>query len=126
LKRVSIACVLGLGVFLLAACHEDPTQVATTPAGTANLPSGSGAATLAWEAPTTTTVGAPLMNLAGYRIYYGTDENSLEGMIQLTGTGLQTYTIDDLGPGTWYFGVRAVTSAGVESPLSEIVSKTIG
>ncbi len=39
--------------------------------------------------------------------------------------GLQTYMIENLGQGTWYFAVRAVTSAGVESALSNIVSKTI-
>lgn len=106
-------------------CHEDPAHVTTTPSGN-DLPTGPGAATLSWEAPTTTTRGAPLTNLAGYRIYYGIDENNLEGTIELAGTGIQTYVIDDLGSGTWYFAVKALDSAGVESPLSEIVSKTIG
>jgi hypothetical protein len=126
LKRVGFACVLGLAVVALTGCHEDPTQVTTTPSGTAGLPTGTGTATLSWEAPTTTTSGAPLMDLAGYRIYYGTDENNLRGTVELNGTGLQTYVIDDLGAATWYFAVKAVTSAGAESPLSQIVSKNIG
>jgi Fibronectin type III domain len=126
LKRVSFAGVLGLAACALIGCHEDPAQVSTTPSGTAGLPTGTGTATLSWEAPTTTTAGAPLVNLAGYRIYYGTDENNLQATIELNGTGLQTYVLDDLGAGTWYFAVRAVTSTGAESSLSQIVSKTIG
>lgn len=90
-----------------------------------SVPPGDGTATLSWEAPTTTTTGASLTNLAGYRIYYGISEDDLSQTIQLAGVGLQTYVIDNLGQGTWYFAVRAVTSAGVESGLSNIVSKTI-
>ena len=33
--------------------------------------------------------------------------------------------VEDLAPATWYFGVRAVSTAGIESRLSEVVSKTI-
>ena len=69
--------------------------------------------------------GASLTDLSGYRIYYGISEDDLSQTIQLAGVGLQTYMIDNLGQGTWYFAIRAVTSAGVESSLSNIVSKTI-
>ena len=34
-------------------------------------------------------------------------------------------TVAALGQGTWYFAIKAVTSRGVESALSNIVSKTI-
>ena len=39
-----------------------------------------------------------------------------------------TFTANPAGlaSGTWYFAVRAVTSVGVESALSDVVSKTIG
>jgi hypothetical protein len=39
---------------------------------------------------------------------------------------MQTYAIAHLGTGTWYFAIKAVTNTGVESALSDIVSKTIG
>ena len=84
-----------------------------------------GTATLSWDAPTTTTSGAALQDLAGYRIYYGLKAEDLTQTVQLAGVGLQTYMIENLGQGTWYFAVRAVTSQGVESALSNIVSKTI-
>ena len=89
------------------------------------MPVGSGTATVSWEAPTTTTTGSVLTDLGGYRIYYGISENDLSQVIDVTGVGLQTYVVDNLGAGTWYFAVRAVTEVGVESPLSEIVSKVI-
>ena len=111
---------------ILAGCHEDPTSVSTVSASGLDLPTGTGTATVSWEAPTTFTNGEPLTDLAGYRIYFGTDANNLVGSVTLNSIGLQTYVIDDLGAGTWYFAVKAYTSAGAESALSQVVSKTIG
>jgi len=117
--------VLLIGVlFAVAGCnfHDDSKASTATPS---NLPTGPGSATLSWEAPTTTTQGAALTNLAGYRIYYGVYSNDLSQTVLVNGIGLQTYMIDNLGQGTWYFAIKAVTSTGVESPLSNVVSKTI-
>ena len=75
-------------------------------------------ATLAWDSVAAT-------NLSGYRIYYGTSATALSDTIQLTSVGLQTYVIQNLASGTWYFAVTAVASTGVESALSDVVSKTI-
>jgi len=119
---------------VLVGCDQVPTGAATTssPASsssstTANpQPTDNGTATLSWQAPTTDTDGAPLTNLAGYRIYYGTSASDLSQTVQIAGVGIQTYVIDGLSPGTWYFAMTAVTSTGVESALSDIVSKTIG
>jgi Fibronectin type III domain len=86
----------------------------------------SGNATLSWEAPTSNTNGTALTDLSGYRIYYGASEDEMLESVQITNVGLQTYVIENLQPGTWYFAIRALSSAGTESPLSDIVSKTIG
>jgi hypothetical protein len=125
---MKLAGVLVVAVCVLAGCHEDPTGVSTVSAsaGTAATNKGSGMATLSWQAPTTNTDGAALTDLAGYRIYFGMNADDLTQTVQLTGLGLQTYVIDDLGLGTWYFAIKAVTSAGAESALSDVVSKTIG
>jgi Fibronectin type III domain len=124
LKIVKLACVVLLGMFLVGCNNtDDPTDADGDVA--AALPTGSGTATLSWDAPTTTTEGMALTNLAGYRIYYGTERTDLTQTVQLSNVATQTYVIDDLGSGTWYFAVRAVTSTGVESALSDIVSKTI-
>ena len=111
-------------LFALAGCnfHDDHSASTATPS---SLPTGPGSATLSWEAPTTTTQGAALTNLAGYRIYYGVHSNELYQTVQVNGVGLQTYMIDNLGQGNWYFAIKALTNTGVESPMSNIVSKTI-
>jgi hypothetical protein len=121
-------CVFVLGVlFTLAGCnfHDGNNSSSASASVPSNLPSGTGSATLSWEAPTTTTQGAALTNLAGYRIYYGLYSNDLAATVQVNGVGLQTYLIDNLGQGTWYFAIKAVTSTGAESQLSNVVSKTI-
>ena len=123
---VKLAGVLALAACVLVGCHQDPTGLSTVPAGTSATNKSSGTATLSWQAPTTNTDGAALTDLAGYRIYYGMNADDLTQTVQLAGVGLQTYVIDDLGSGAWYFAVKAVTRTGVESALSDIVSKTIG
>ena len=101
----------------LAGCYGD-VQV--------NAPAAGGAAaTLSWMAPTTNTDGTALHDLAGYRIYYGIDPSDLSESIAITTTGIQTYVVEGLGPGTWYFAVVAVTTDGIESAFSSIVSKSI-
>jgi ABC-type oligopeptide transport system substrate-binding subunit len=125
LKMVKLAGVLVLAACVLMGCHEDPAGVTTVPVGTSATNKDTGTATLSWQAPTTNTDGAALTDLSGYRIYYGMNPDDLTQTVQLTGLGLQTYVIDDLGTGTWYFAIKAVTTTGVESALSEVVSKTI-
>jgi hypothetical protein len=39
--------------------------------------------------------------------------------------GVQTYVIEGLGPGNWYFAVMALAADGAESGLSDLVVKTI-
>ena len=97
LKRV---WVLFVAAAVLAGCHEgssDATVGAASPASTGGQTSN--AATLSWEAPTTDTNGAPLNNLAGYRIYYGVSEAELRQTVQVNSVGMQTYVVDGLVDG---------------------------
>ena len=82
-------------------------------------------ATLSWEAPTTNTDGTALMDLAGYRIYYGSSARQLDHTVNISTIGLQTYVIEGLEPGNWYFAVMALGANGAESGLSDLVMKTI-
>ena len=133
LKSLRLGCLLVLVALMLAGCHDDSDGSALASASSATPGGGSstsststsGSATLSWDAPTTDTNGSPLTNLAGYRIYYGESQTTLNETVNLSGTGLQTYVIENLESGTWYFAIKAVNSAGVESSLSNIVSKTI-
>lgn len=110
------------------AVNSAVTRAAASSASSVPKPSQSmeGNATLTWEAPTSNTNGTALTNLSGYRIYYGANEGEMSETVQITNVGIQTYVIEDLQPGTWYFAVRALSSDGTESPLSDVVSKTIG
>ena len=110
-------------MLLLAGCIDPgPNSTSATPPRAA---SASRAATLFWEAPTSNTNDSPLTDLAGYRIYYGQKSEPLSRIVQIDTVGLQTYVVDDLEPGTWYFAIVAVATNGVESTLSNIVTKTI-
>lgn len=86
---------------------------------------GQTQAMLTWTPPTTNTDGSALTNLAGYRVNYGASATSLIQAVQIANPATTTYTISNLTPGTWYFGVRAYTSQGAESALSNIVSRAV-
>jgi hypothetical protein len=87
--------------------------------------SSGGTATLSWTPPTSNTNGSTLSDLAGYRIYYGTSSSNLSRTIQVANAGVTNYVVPDLSAGTWYFAVRAYSSAGGESANSNVASKTI-
>ena len=85
----------------------------------------TGSATLSWTPPTQNTDGSALTNLAGYRINYGTSSANLSQTVQIANVGIATYTVSGLASGTWYFAVKAYTTGGTESDLSNVGSKTI-
>ncbi|HEU4619245.1 MAG TPA: putative Ig domain-containing protein [Gammaproteobacteria bacterium] len=86
----------------------------------------SGSATLTWTAPTQRTDGSPLLDLAGFRIYWGTSSDSLGNKIPVDNPGLTTYVVENLASGyTYYFATTAVDSKGVESSMSNVASKSI-
>lgn len=95
-----------------------PFSIAVTQASNGN-------ATLSWVPPTQNTDGSALTNLAGYRIYYGTSATSLTQVIQVANAGMATYVIENLSPATYHFALKAYTSNGAESSLSNVVSKPI-
>lgn len=86
----------------------------------------SGTAALSWVAPTQYTDGSgmPSTELAAFRIYRGTTAATLARIAELDGRA-QDFMVQNLGSGTHYFAVTAVTLAGTESALSEVRSKTI-
>jgi hypothetical protein len=90
-----------------------------------NRPITASTVTVNWTPPLDNTDGSVLSNLAGYRIYYGTSSTALNQTVQVTNTGLSSYTLSNLTSGTWYFGVTAYTNAGTESAMSNVASKTI-
>ncbi|HVW69349.1 MAG TPA: putative Ig domain-containing protein, partial [Steroidobacteraceae bacterium] len=59
----------------------------------------SGTATVSWAAPTENTNGTALTNLAGFRIYYGTDSNSLSQTASVADPTTLSYVIKGLASG---------------------------
>lgn len=88
-------------------------------------PPATNIALLSWTPPTTNTDGSALTNLAGYRIHYGTAPGAMTQTLQLDVPGATAFEVANLATGTWYFAMRAYTSAGAESVLSNITSKVI-
>lgn len=84
----------------------------------------TGTATLTWQAPFQNTDGSALTNLAGFKVYWGTNQGSYSNSAQV-GPGSLSYVVENLTPATWYFAVSVLNSNGVESRLSNPVSKTI-
>jgi Putative Ig domain len=88
-------------------------------------PQTLGTATLHWTAPTQNTNGSTLTTLSGYVISYGLAANALSQTVSISTPATTSYTISNLGSGTWYFAVSATASDGTSSALSQVVSKTI-
>lgn len=90
-----------------------------------SAPGSSNSVALSWDVPTHTVDGETLADLAGYRIHYGTNANALVRAIEVKSSGANSFTVQDLPAGTYYFAVRAVTASGTESGLSNVISRVV-
>ena len=84
-----------------------------------------GSATIGWTPPTSNEDNSALTNLKGYRVYYGTSSSNLGQVVDIPSAGVSSVVIENLAPGTWYFGVRSYNTSNVESALSNLASKTL-
>lgn len=82
-------------------------------------------ASLSWNAPVQNHDGSALTDLAGFTIVYGPSQTMLYQTVRIDNPSIDRYVLDDLPAGTYYFAVKAYNSVGVESEMSNIVSKTI-
>jgi hypothetical protein len=101
------------------------TEVATAEAeSVAANPTGS--AFLTWTPATEYTDGSelPAAELTAYRIYHGSNSDSLSRVAEVD-SGTTAFSITDLSPGNHQFAVTAVVTSGVESNYSEIGSKYV-
>jgi Fibronectin type III domain len=89
-----------------------------------NAPPNSGTASLQWQAPTANVDGSALTNLAGFRIYYGTETEPHRWQIDIGSPSTTRYTVTNLMGGVRYvFAVRALNTAGAESSDSNVATK---
>lgn len=84
----------------------------------------AGTATLSWTAPTTNADGTPLMDLSGYKVYYGTASGVYGAPVDVG--NVTTHQVTGLTGGlTYYLAVTAYDTSGNESVYSAEVSKTV-
>jgi hypothetical protein len=82
-------------------------------------------ATLTWQPPTLNTDGSALTDLTGFKVYWGSTQGTYTRSQQISNVAARSYTATGLATGTWYFVVSALNSQGVESPYSNVWSKTV-
>ncbi len=105
---------------------SDGVASATLPAFSITVNAvGTGTADLSWVAPTQNEDGSPLVDLAGFKVRYGSSPDTLTRVLDVVGAAITSATVEGLTVGTWYFSVSAYTSVGVESTPAGPVSKTI-
>ncbi len=85
----------------------------------------TGTALLSWTPPTENTDGSMLADLAGYRVYYGTQPGNYTESVEIANPGLASYLIENLAPANWYFVMTAYNTSNIESAYSPEVSKVI-
>jgi hypothetical protein len=66
-----------------------------------------------------------LVDLAGYRIYWGTTPGNYTNSATLDNPGVSTYTVDGLAPGTYEFAATSFNAAGIESTFSNPATMTV-
>ncbi len=74
--------------------------------------------------PSNNTDGTALSDLAGFRIYYGTNPASLSNSVDV-GASVTRQSVGGLTAGTYYFAVTARNTGGQESDASNMASATV-
>ena len=120
--------LVALASFVLIGCGgggggSDSPGVASTPPGNNAPQPGSGNIELAWTPPTQKADGSSLTDLAGYRFYLGTQSGRYDQTITVETPGIARYVIDNLSSGTYYVAMTSYRQNGIESDLSNEVSK---
>ncbi|MFK7912462.1 MAG: hypothetical protein AB8B93_00995 [Pseudomonadales bacterium] len=79
---------------------------------------------LEWIAPTQDTDGEPLLDLAGYRVYWGTESGNYTDSATIADPDATEWDIL-APPGDYYFAISALAGNAEESALSNEIVKTV-
>ncbi len=85
----------------------------------------NGSVTLNWTAPSENEDGTPLVDLAGYRIYWGQAPGNYPNSETINNASISTYVVDNLAPGTYEFVATSFNAFGVESAFSNSITKVV-
>ena len=83
---------------------------------------GTNSLKLSWNPPTTNEDGTPLEDLAGYKLYYGTQPGQYSKVITMGGT--TSVEVDNMSSGTYFLTVTAFDIYGNESGFSNEIYHT--
>jgi len=86
---------------------------------------GTISTTLSWTPPTQNEDGSALMDLAGYKIYWGTTPGQYTHSVKIENSGMSSYVVENLTPGTYEFAATSFNDAGVESAYSNPATKVL-
>jgi len=108
----------------------DTTTTTTTTADVTQSPAPApviDSLTISWSMPVERSDNTPLgpSEVAGYRIYYGTDSSNLLLLATIPDNSVTKYTIGSLSSGTHYYSVTTYDIYGTESAMTVIGSETI-
>lgn len=95
-----------------------PDNIQVTFAKVGAIPSGTGKVGLTWKKNTEA-------DLAGYRVYMGNAPGVFTHVYEVKGKQIDSFNMDDLPPGTYFWAITAFDQSNNESAFSNSVSKTI-
>ncbi len=122
----SLSVSLTAGVHTITAMVQDSGNLTDEESIDITVEVAEGVATVMWTAPLENTDNSVLTNLAGFKIYFGTDANNLDQSIDVNDATLTSWVIENLSiDTTYYFAVTAINDQGIESDFSDLASKHI-
>ena len=122
--------VVGTAILLgIAACGSagvsNGTATASSSGNGEGVAGGNGTATLTWTPVMQNTDGTLLLDLAGYKVFYGPSATVMNIVTELPDPSQTSYVVANLSSGTWYFTVAAYTTSGTQGAISNVGTKTI-
>jgi len=85
----------------------------------------TGSVTLEWVAPTENVDGTDLTDLAGFKIYWGTQSGNYPNSVTIDNPGITTHVVENLTPGTYIFVATAYDAEGTESDFSSELTRYV-
>ena len=122
--------VVGTAILLgIAACGSagvsNGTATASSSGNGEGVAGGNGTATLTWTPVMQNTDGTLLLDLAGYKVFYGPSATVMNIVAELPDPSQTSFVVPNLSAGTWYFTVAAYTISGTQGAISNVGTKTI-
>jgi hypothetical protein len=80
---------------------------------------------LTWIIPKTRADGSYLLSssIAGFKVYYGSDSDNLNLLVDIEESGVDEYRVDVPEPGNYFFALSTYDTLGNESELSNVEFK---